>query len=132
MTKKPSSLQGKPSCLSRFLGGSEGLAVWYVTVGGVEYDLVDECTGRANAFQLESVFWKVFYEHAGEVPAAGRRAVSVAERVGLLLQYGSTWENSVCERPVTVRNSSFRYLDAFLPRLEDKCGHVCSRLGNIN
>ncbi|KAL5355194.1 hypothetical protein BJX96DRAFT_170438 [Aspergillus floccosus] len=72
-----------------------------------------------NSPQLERLFWKVFYENAGEVSTGDRRAITVAERIGLLLRYGSTWEDGVRERPVIERDSSFRYLDAFLPRLQD-------------
>ncbi|EAU36573.1 predicted protein [Aspergillus terreus NIH2624] len=73
---------------------------------------------HANASQLESVFWEIFYENAGQVSAGDKRAIIVAERAGLLLRYGFTWENGLHERPVTERDSSFGYLDAFLPRLQ--------------
>lgn len=72
-----------------------------------------------NSSRLESLFWEVFYQNAGEVPGDDKMAMRIAERVGLVLRYGFTWDNGVRERPVTERDSSFRYLDAFFSRLKD-------------
>ena len=41
----------------------------------------------------------------------------IAERAGLVLRYGFTWDDGF-ERSMMERDSSIRYLDAFLYRLE--------------
>ncbi|PLB47528.1 hypothetical protein P170DRAFT_447484 [Aspergillus steynii IBT 23096] len=71
-----------------------------------------------NAPRLEGLFWETFYQSVGMVFGDGKRAIQVAERAGLLLRYGFTWEDGVVERPVSEQDSSMRYLDAFLPGLE--------------
>ncbi|GES61070.1 hypothetical protein ATEIFO6365_0006053100 [Aspergillus terreus] len=73
---------------------------------------------HADASQLERLFWETFHDNAGQVDAGDKRAITVAERAGLLLRYGFTWENGLHERPVIESESSFGYLDAFLPRLQ--------------
>lgn len=72
-----------------------------------------------NYSRLESLFWDVFYRTVGPVSHHDKRAMKIAERAGLILRYGFTWEDGLVERPVTERDSSIRYLDAFLHRLED-------------
>ncbi|KAE8151306.1 hypothetical protein BDV25DRAFT_139027 [Aspergillus avenaceus] len=71
-----------------------------------------------NSNHLESLFWETFYRNTGDISSDHRRAIRVAERVGLVLRYGFTWDDGIRERPVTEQDSSLRYLDAFLPRLE--------------
>lgn len=46
-----------------------------------------------------------------------KRVIKTAERVGLVLRYGFTWDDGVFERRVAEGDSSIRYLDAFLYRL---------------
>ncbi|QKX58933.1 uncharacterized protein TRUGW13939_06061 [Talaromyces rugulosus] len=71
-----------------------------------------------NSSRLESLFWEVFNRNAGEISPNEKRAIKIAERAGLVLRYGFTWDNGVRERPVTERDASFRYLDAFFSRLK--------------
>lgn len=72
-----------------------------------------------NSSRLEGLFWEIFYSNVGFASADHIRAIKIAERVGLVLRYGFTWEDGVFERPVTEKDSSIRYLDAFFYRLED-------------
>lgn len=69
---------------------------------------------HANASRLESLFWDVFYESVGGVSDEQRHAIRIAERVGILLRYGFSWDDGKFERPITEQDSSMRYLDAFL------------------
>lgn len=72
-----------------------------------------------NSDRLESLFWDTFNGIAGMVSNDDKRAMKTAERAGLVLRYGYTWEDGIFERPVTEQDSSIRYLDAFLHRLDD-------------
>lgn len=72
-----------------------------------------------NFSRLEGLFWDTFYRNVGVVSNDDKRAMKTAERAGLVLRYGFAWEDGVFERPVTERDSSIRYLDAFLYRLKD-------------
>lgn len=72
-----------------------------------------------NSARLEDLFWNTFQKNVGNISDDDKRAMKTAERVGLVLRYGFTWEDGVRERPVTEQDSSIRYLDAFLHRLED-------------
>ncbi|CRG82986.1 Tudor domain-containing protein 15 [Talaromyces islandicus] len=72
-----------------------------------------------NSSRLEGLFWDTFYEKLGTISDDDKQAMKTAERVGLVLRYGFTWEDGTRERPVTEQDSSIRYLDAFLHRLED-------------
>lgn len=72
-----------------------------------------------NSSRLESLFWDTFHRNAGMISNDDKRAMKIAERAGLVLRYGFTWEDGILERPVNEQDSSIRYLDAFLHRLED-------------
>lgn len=67
-----------------------------------------------NSSQLETLFWEVFHRNVGAISSDDQQAIKIAERAGLLLRYGFTWEDGVLERPVSGEDSSIRYLDAFL------------------
>lgn len=71
-----------------------------------------------NSSRLEGLFWDTFYSIVGEISSEERNTMKIAERVGIVLRYGFTWENGISERPVNEQDSSIRYLDAFLHRLE--------------
>ncbi|KAJ5783166.1 hypothetical protein N7457_004940 [Penicillium paradoxum] len=72
-----------------------------------------------NSSSLEDLFWDTFYRHVGNISNDEKSAIKIAERTGLVLRYGFTWENGDLERPVNEQDSSIRYLDAFLHSLED-------------
>lgn len=72
-----------------------------------------------NSSRLECLFWDIFHKNVGTVSHHDKCAMRIAERAGLVLRYGFTWEDGAFERPVTERDSSIRYLDAFLHYLED-------------
>lgn len=72
-----------------------------------------------NSSRLEALFWDTFYGHVGKVSDDDKHAMKIAERAGLVLRYGFTWEDGIFERPANEQDSSIRYLDAFLHRLED-------------
>ncbi|KAL1855034.1 hypothetical protein Plec18170_004448 [Paecilomyces lecythidis] len=72
-----------------------------------------------NSSKLEGIFWDTFYIHVGKITDDDKRAMKIAERTGLVLRYGFTWENGTIERPVNEQDSSIRYLDAFIDRLRD-------------
>ncbi|KAJ5171793.1 hypothetical protein N7492_004386 [Penicillium capsulatum] len=71
-----------------------------------------------NSDRLERLFWDTFNGIAGMISSDDKRAMKTAERAGLVLRYGYTWEDGIFERPVTEQDSLIRYLDAFLHRLE--------------
>lgn len=72
-----------------------------------------------NSSRLEPLFCYSFHRNAGRISSDNKRAMEIAERAGLVLRYGFTWEDGIFERPVNEKDSSIRYLDAFLHRLED-------------
>ncbi|RHZ48874.1 amphiphysin [Aspergillus thermomutatus] len=72
-----------------------------------------------NSSRLEGLFWDTFHRHVGKISDDDKHAMKIAERAGLVLRYGFTWEDGIFERPVNEQDSSIRYLDAFLHRLED-------------
>jgi hypothetical protein len=72
-----------------------------------------------NFSRLEDLFWDTFHRHAGKISDDDKSAMKIAERTGLVLRYGFTWEDGIFERPVNEQDSSIRYLDAFLHRLVD-------------
>ncbi|KAH8696559.1 hypothetical protein BGW36DRAFT_398081 [Talaromyces proteolyticus] len=72
-----------------------------------------------NSSRLEALFWDVFHRSVGMISNDDKRAMKTAERAGLVLRYGFTWEDGAFEKIVTKQDSSIRYLDAFLHRLED-------------
>jgi hypothetical protein len=50
----------------------------------------------------------------------GKCAIKTAERAGMILCYGFTWDDGVFEMPETEQDSSTRYLDAFIHLLADR------------
>jgi len=70
--------------------------------------------------QLEQNFWNQFWECiAGDkgplLEGRRRNAVTIAQQVGVLIQYGFEWENGIVERAVTEKDTgALAYLDAFL------------------
>lgn len=67
-----------------------------------------------NSPRLETLFWGVFHRHVGAISSDNQQAIKIAERAGLLLRYGFTWEDGVFERPVNKQDFSIRYLDVIL------------------
>jgi hypothetical protein len=72
-----------------------------------------------NSSKLEALFWDIFHKSVGMISNDDIRAIKTAEQVGLVIRYGFTWEDGAFERAVTEKDSSIRYLDAFLHRLEN-------------
>jgi hypothetical protein len=72
-----------------------------------------------NSSRLEDLFWDTFHRQVGKISDDEKKAIKIAERTGIVLRYGFTWEDGVLERPVNEQDSSMRYMDAFLHRLED-------------
>ncbi|KAL4948880.1 hypothetical protein BDW69DRAFT_175635 [Aspergillus filifer] len=74
---------------------------------------------HTNSSTLEDLFWDTFYSQVGRISDDDKNAIKIAERTGIVLRYGFTWEGGSLERPVNEQDSSIRYMDAFLHRLED-------------
>ncbi|KAJ5882722.1 uncharacterized protein N7473_011156 [Penicillium subrubescens] len=70
-----------------------------------------------NSSRLEGIFWDTFHSQVGKISDVEKKAMKIAERTGLVLRYGFTWEDGNVERPANEQDSSIRYLDAFLDRL---------------
>jgi len=69
--------------------------------------------------KLELRFWTQFWNYITDVPTPPEEStwhtVTIARKVGVLLQYGFKWENGTVETAVTEKDTgSLAYLDAFL------------------